>query len=56
MFIQENNRVLGRSGARQLTPEEVRVICGASGIRTETLCSFNPITKKIDGDLHECVA
>lgn len=56
MTIEEDNRLLGRRGARELTPEEVRVICGASGTGTETLCSFNPITKKIDGDLHECVA
>ncbi|HEY6251795.1 MAG TPA: hypothetical protein VI685_17695 [Candidatus Angelobacter sp.] len=52
----EKERVLGRMGARQLTADEVRVVCGASGTGTETLCSFNPITRKIDGDLHECVA
>lgn len=50
----QENRVLNRRGARQLTPEEVRIVTGTSGTGTETLCSFNPITKMVDGDLHEC--
>lgn len=53
---QLQDRVLGRLGARQLTPDEVRTVCGASGTGTETLCSFNPITKMVDGDIHECHA
>jgi hypothetical protein len=48
------DRVLNRRGARQLAPEEVRIISGANGTGTETLCSFNPVTKMADGDLHEC--
>ena len=48
------NRVLCRKGARQLTPEEVRVVTGASGIGTETVCSFNPYTNAVDGDVNEC--
>lgn len=50
----QKNRVLCRKGARQLTPEEVRIVSGTSGIHTETLCSFNPTTKMVDGDIHEC--
>lgn len=53
---QLQDRVLGRVGARQLTADEVRMVCGASGTGTETLCSFNPITKAVDGDIHECHA
>lgn len=48
------DRVLGRRGARQLSPEEVRFVCGTLGIRTATLCSFNPATKATDGDINEC--
>ena len=55
-LTSEKNRVLGRVGARQLTSEEVRMVCGASGTETETLCSFNPITNAVDGDIHECQA
>jgi hypothetical protein len=48
------DRVLSRRGARQLAPEEVRAVCAASGTGTETLCSFNPLTKSVDGDINEC--
>jgi hypothetical protein len=53
-MLNEKDRVLSRRGARQLTPEEVLTVCGANGTHTETVCSFNPITKMVDGDLHEC--
>lgn len=52
--MNHENRVLNRRGARQLTPEEVRKVSGTSGIHTETLCSFNPMTNMVDGDIHEC--
>ena len=52
-MTNQENRVLCRKGARQLTPEEVRRVCGASGIGTETLCSFIP-PNAVDGDINEC--
>jgi len=50
----QEDRVLNRRGARLLSPDEVRVICGANGASTETVCSFNPVLKAVDGDIHEC--
>jgi hypothetical protein len=50
----QEERILSRRGARQLAPDEIRIISGANGTGTETLCSFNPITKAVDGDIHEC--
>ena len=54
MMTNQEHRVLCRKGARQLTSEEVRIVSGTSGTGTETLCSFNPATKMVDGDIHEC--
>lgn len=34
MSIQENNRVLGRRGARELTFDETEFVMGAGGFRT----------------------
>lgn len=48
--MNQDNRVLGRKGARELTPRETEHICGA--VRTETVCSFGP--KGPDGDIGEC--
>lgn len=50
----QENRVLSFKGARQLTFEEMRVVCGAFGIHTATVCSFNPTTGALDGDPGEC--
>lgn len=49
---KNNNRVLGRVGARELTPGESEHVMGA--VRTETKCSVGP--KGLDGDvqLGEC--
>lgn len=52
--MNHENRVLSRTGARQLSPEEIRVVSGAGGIHTATLCSFNPTTGAVDGDPGEC--
>lgn len=49
MSIQENTRVLGRRGARELKEEEAKKIYG--GIGTTTLCTIKP---KHDGDPGEC--
>jgi len=50
--MTKNNRVLGRRGARELTPQEVDHVTG--GIHTLTVCTFDEITKKPDGDVGEC--
>lgn len=53
MSSQENTRVLGRRGARQLTEEESRKIQG--GIGTATVCTApNHTHPKGDGDPGEC--
>ena len=49
-----DERVLGRVGARELTPRELDHVTG--GVRTETVCTFNWQTRAADGDvfLGEC--
>lgn len=51
--MNQDNRVLGRARARELTLEETKHIASALG--TETLCTFNSSTGR-DGDtfLGEC--
>jgi hypothetical protein len=49
---KEDVRVLGRIGARELTPEEVENVSG--GVDTKTVCTFNYETKTADGDIGEC--
>jgi hypothetical protein len=44
----ENKRVLSRTGARELTPEEVAQISG--GLLNTNVISVNPITGQRDGD------
>lgn len=48
----KTNRVLGRMGARELTPVEIDHVTG--GVRTETVCTFRD--GSLDGDvfLGEC--
>jgi hypothetical protein len=50
----QGERVLGRVGARELTPQEIDHVTG--GVHTETVCSFNWQTHTADGDvlLGEC--
>lgn len=45
--FQEQNRVLGRAGARLLSESELKQITG--GFHTN-VCSFNPTTCVVDGD------
>ncbi len=52
MSIQ-SNRVIGRIGARILTPEEEAVVTG-SGIGTTTICTIASTTGSKDGDPGEC--
>ena len=49
--MKEQDRVLIRRGARELTPEEVERISG--GLRTLTLCSIGSAGQR-DGDIGEC--
>lgn len=46
---QEQNRVLGRVGARLLGQEELNAVSG--GFAT-ALCSLQPNTPNLDGDCH----
>ena len=52
--INQDERVLGRKGARELAPMELDHVTG--GVRTQTACTFNPATKTADGDhsIGEC--
>jgi len=49
--MNDQNRVLARKGARELSAEEAEKVAG--GLRTATLCSCC-INGKIDGDPGEC--
>jgi hypothetical protein len=49
--MNQDNRVLGRRGARELTPREVDHVTGA--VHTETICSVGR-NGAIDGDRGEC--
>ncbi len=51
--MKEDNRVLGRKGARELTPAEAERVIGALAIQTLTLCTV-PLTGYFDGDPGEC--
>lgn len=48
---KQDDRVLSRRGARQLTMDEIRVVFGA--VDTMTVCSFIP-PNFVDGDVAEC--
>jgi hypothetical protein len=52
--MDDQNRVLVRNGARELTHEEVERISG--GIRTLTPCTIGPSVRQRDGDasIGEC--
>lgn len=49
MSQAENNRVLGRLGARELTAEEVARVSG-SGFEHTNVITWNPVTGQRDGD------
>jgi hypothetical protein len=51
--MNQDNRVLGRQGARVLRPREIEHVSGA--VRTETVCTISP-KHVLDGDvfLGEC--
>lgn len=49
--MDQDNRVLVRRGARELTPRELDHVAG--GIQTMTICSIDESGFK-DGDVGEC--
>ncbi len=52
---KQNNRALGRIGARVLTPQEEAIVTGGGGPQTLTVCSVpNLMAKSADGDPGEC--
>jgi hypothetical protein len=53
MQKEKENRVLGRLGARELTPEEVERAKGKGSVRGpyhSDSISLNPVTLTLDGD------
>jgi hypothetical protein len=49
----KRNRVLGRQGARELTPGEIEYVTGAI-VHTNTVCTFAIGRPLPDGDRGEC--
>jgi len=49
MSNHENNRVLNRAGARELSAEEVRYVSGSGQVHTN-VCTINLDTGAKDGD------
>jgi hypothetical protein len=49
--MEQDNRVLGRIWARELTPRETKAVTGALG--TQTTCTFDEGGFR-DGDTGEC--
>jgi hypothetical protein len=49
MAKETDNRVLGRLGARELTPEEVER-ASERGAQKTNVITFNPVTETRDGD------
>ena len=54
MTNHEDNRVLNRIGARDLTLAETERVNGGSKIRTTTVCTIDETFKIRDGDPGEC--
>lgn len=50
--MNQDNRVLSRKNARELTIDETGQVCGA--IFTGAPCSFDPRTGKLDGPILDC--
>lgn len=53
---KQEDRVLGRRGARIVTTEEAMSVKGSGPAGTATVCTFDPRTHAADGDvaLGEC--
>lgn len=55
--MNQENRVLNRKGARQLTQEEINRVFSAMIVHTETVCTLSFAaagTVFLDGDPGEC--
>jgi hypothetical protein len=52
--VKKDNRVLGRQGARDLTPGETDHVKGGMHTLTKCTFTFNPITGQPDGDVGDC--
>lgn len=54
--MKKENRVLGRSGARELTKDEVQEVTGGFRIHTTTLCIIDNRGNMLAGDqnIGEC--
>ena len=50
MLKGKDNRVLGRRGARELTPGEVERATGKGSAQHTNVITVNPITGHLDGD------
>jgi hypothetical protein len=52
--MEQNNRVLGRQGARELSEQEVAIVSGSFQHRTLTPCFINEKKQLFAGDTTEC--
>jgi hypothetical protein len=50
MQKDRENRVLGRIGARELTPEQVERATGQGSAQHTNVITVNPVTHQLDGD------
>jgi hypothetical protein len=51
--MNQDNRVLARMQARDLTDKEIQVVSGGA-VHTNTVCTFVTVTSAADGDRGEC--
>jgi hypothetical protein len=52
--MDQDNRVLNRQGARELSEEEVQIVSGSFQRRTLTPCFVNEKKQLFAGDTSEC--
>lgn len=50
--MNQDNRVLGRIRARELTTKEIKAVSG--GFQTQTVCTFDGGTADGDASIGEC--
>ncbi len=50
----ENNRVIMRRGARELSQQEVESVSGALRMAAVCTVTVNPFTGSLDSDAHPC--
>ncbi|HEY6349179.1 MAG TPA: hypothetical protein VI636_07200 [Candidatus Angelobacter sp.] len=49
MSNPNDDRVLSRKGARELSPQELECVSGSFQRSNLPVCSFNPLTCQLDG-------